>query len=187
MHIKQKYVLGNSGTKYRGLATVYLRLSIGIDFISAVADRFGWWGAPGTPNVAWGTFHNFLAYTAKLNPWFPAGLIPTIGWTSTAGEICFGLMLIIGYRTQLAAVLSGLLTLAFALGMISGLGIHAPLTYSVFAVSAGSFLLAGVGTYPLSLDNCRKTMRQADGPVIAGDSLEAVSSQRTVQHQRRPA
>ena len=63
-------------------------------------------------------------------------------------------MLIVGYRTRLAAVLSGLLTLAFASGMVFGVGIHAPLNYSVFVVSGGSFLLAGVRRYPLSLDNC---------------------------------
>src|SRR3954449_12002544 len=77
--------------------TVYLRLALGIGFLSAVADRFGWWGPPGTPNVAWGNFGNYLAYTVKLNPWFPRGRIPAIGWAATVCEVCFGLMLIIGY------------------------------------------------------------------------------------------
>ena len=138
-----------------GVVTLYIRLALGIGFLSAVADRFGWWGPPGTPNVAWGNFGNFLAYTAKLNPWFPRGWIPAIGWAATVGEICFGLMLIIGYRTRLAAALTGLLTLAFAVGMVAGIGIHAPLNYSVFVVSAGAFLLAEAGRYPLSLDSWR--------------------------------
>ena len=145
----------NQGARYMGLITVYLRIALGIGFLSAVADRLGLWGPPGTPNVAWGNFQNFLAYTAKLNPWFPASWIPTIGWIATACEVAFGLALIIGYRTRLAAVLSGLLTLAFAIGMIFGIGIHAPLNYSVFAVSAGAFLLAGAERYPWALDNLR--------------------------------
>jgi hypothetical protein len=37
-----------------------------------------------------------------------------------------------GFAILLAAVLSGLLTLAFAIGMVCGLGIHAPFNYSVF-------------------------------------------------------
>lgn len=153
--------------RYKGPITVYLRFAIGIGFLSAVADRFGWWGPPGTPNVTWGTFHNFLTYTAKLNPWLPGSWIPAIGWAATICEIYFGVMLIIGYRTRLAAVLSGLLALAFAIGMVLGLGIHPPLSYSVFAVSAGSFLLADAGRYPLSLDNWRETTRHpaAGGPV----------------------
>ena len=166
MHNRRDYHLA---TSYKGLITVYLRLAIGIGFLSAVADRLGWWGPPGTPNVSWGNLQNFLTYTAKLNPWFPGSWVPAIGWAATICEICFGVMLIIGYRTRLAAVLSGLLTLAFAVGMVCGVGIHPPLNYSVFAVSAGSFLLADVGRYPLSLDSWRETRRH---PVSPGPGQE---------------
>jgi len=58
----------NQGSRYMGLVTVYLRIALGIGSLSAVADRLGFWRPPGTPNVAWGNFHSFLAYTAKLNP-----------------------------------------------------------------------------------------------------------------------
>jgi len=138
-----------------GLITLYLRIAIGIGFLSAVADRIGWWGPPAAPQVSWGDFQHFLAYTAKLNPWFPRSWIPAIGVTATACEVCLGLMLIIGYRTRLAAVLSGLLALAFAIGMVCGIGVHAPLSYSVLPVSAGSLLLADARRYPASLDNWR--------------------------------
>lgn len=146
-------------TRYMGLITLYLRIALGIGFLSAVADRFGLWGPPGTPNVAWGNFHNFLTYAAKLNPWFPASWIPTVGWIATVCEIAFGMALIVGYRTRLAAGLSGLLTLAFAIGMVCGVGIHAPLDYSVFVVSAGAFLLAEAPRYALSVDSRRANLR----------------------------
>jgi putative oxidoreductase len=45
-----------------------------------------------------------------------------------------------------------LLTLFFALSMAVSFGIVAPLSYSVFAVSAGSFLLATIRHYPWSID-----------------------------------
>ena len=109
-------------------------------------------GPPGTPNVAWGNFGNYLAYTAKLNPWFPRGWIPAIGWAATVCEVCFGLMLIIGYRTRLAAILSGFLTLAFAIGMVSGSGLQAPLNYSVFTGAGGAFLLANCERFPFTVD-----------------------------------
>lgn len=153
----------NQGARYRGLITAYLRIALGIGFLSAVADRLGLWGPPGTPNVAWGNFHNFLAYTAKLNPWFPASWIPTLGWIATVCEFTFGLALIIGYRTRLAAVLSGLLTLVFAISMVCAVGIHAPLSYSVFAVSASSFLLAEAERYPGTLDDWIHDRRSSSG------------------------
>lgn len=159
MHIQKNEPSNDSATGHMSFITLYLRLALGAGFLSAVADRLGWWGSPGTPSVAWGNFHNFLSYTAKLNPWFPGDWIPTIGWTATVCEACFGVMLIVGYRTRAAAVLSGLLTLLFAIGMVCGVGIHPSLSYSVFVVSAGSFLLAREERYPLSLDNWRGTIR----------------------------
>jgi hypothetical protein len=36
----------------RGPATVFLRLALGVAFLSAVADRFGLWGPAGAKNVA---------------------------------------------------------------------------------------------------------------------------------------
>lgn len=134
------------------VASLYLRLALGAAFFLAVADRFGLWGLPGTPLVGWGNFHNFLSYAARINPWFPAAWIPTVGWLATACEIVLGAALILGFRTRVAAFLSGLLTLAFALGMAFGLGIKAPLDYSVFTASGASFLLAFGGPYPWSLD-----------------------------------
>ena len=50
-------------------SSVFLRFALGFTFLSAVADRFGFWGAFGEPHVAWGNFARFVAYTGKLN-WF---------------------------------------------------------------------------------------------------------------------
>lgn len=123
-------------------APVYLRLALGVTFLTAVGDRFGLLGPPGTPNVAWGNFENFLAYAAILNPYLPASWIPLVGWTATIAEVVLGLALIVGFRTRVAALSSGVLLLLFAFGMTVGLGIAAPLSYSVFTASAGAFLLA---------------------------------------------
>ena len=152
--VKSKYeAAGMKNSRWIGLATVYLRLALAAGFLSAVADRFGLWGPVGTPLVDWGNLQNFEAYVRRLNPWFPASWGSGIGWASTACEIVFGVALALGYHTRLASVLSGLLTLAFAIGMIFGIGGKAPLDYSVFAASAASFLLAGAVAYPFSIDS----------------------------------
>jgi len=145
----------NNRLGWKAAATVYLRLAIGIGYLSAVADRFGVWGPPGTHLVAWGNFHAFTGYTAQLNPWFPASWAFAVAWIATICETVFGIGLIVGLGTRLVAILSGLLALAFAVGMVFGSGIKAPLNYSVFVVSAGSFLLACSDDFPYSLDGLR--------------------------------
>jgi hypothetical protein len=37
----------------------YLRLALAPGFLTSVSDRFGLWGAPGRPNVAWRDFQRF--------------------------------------------------------------------------------------------------------------------------------
>jgi len=135
------------------LDTVYLRLALAAGFLTAVTDRLGLWGPHGTINVAWGDMHHFIAYAAKLNPWFPARIIPAVGWFVTLAESTLGVALLIGYRTRLAARLSGCLLFAFAVGMCAGTGLKSALNASVFAASAGSFLLARASNYPLSIDD----------------------------------
>ena len=119
-----------------------LRLALGTAFLSAVADRFGLWGAPGTAGVAWGDWNTFLAYVAILNWFAPESLIPVLGWAATIAEIVLALGLIIGWRLWWFALASGLLLSSFALTMAITLGVKVPLDYSVFTASAGAFLLA---------------------------------------------
>jgi putative oxidoreductase len=120
----------------------FLRLSLAIGFLSAVADRFGLWGPPGTAGVAWGSWAPFVAYVAKLN-WFAASaIVPMLAWVATVAEVGLALGLLLGWQLRWVALASGLLLLAFALTMTFALGIKAPLDYSVFAASAGAFFLA---------------------------------------------
>jgi hypothetical protein len=53
-----------------------------------------------------------------------------------------GILLIAGFKIRMASVLSGLLLLSFAIGMVTGLGIKTPFDYSVFSAAAAAFLLA---------------------------------------------
>lgn len=141
------------------MATAFLRFALGAGFLSAVADRLGFWGPPGTPLVAWGNFHNFLFYTAKLNPWCPTECLPLLGILVTIAEAGLGILLIAGFFTQLAGLLTGVLTLTFAIAMTVVLGVHAPLNYSVFVFSAASFILALQAPDRLSIDGFRELKR----------------------------
>jgi uncharacterized membrane protein YphA (DoxX/SURF4 family) len=147
-----------------GCSTVFLRLALGFSFLSAVADRFGFWGAYGQPNVAWGDFAHFVDYTGKLNWFLPTTLFTALALASTMAEILLGFALIMGLFTRIAALLSGVMLLIFSLAMTFALGIKAPLNLSVFSASAGAFLLAAYGKYPLSADAIRGTAQRPSLP-----------------------
>jgi uncharacterized membrane protein YphA (DoxX/SURF4 family) len=136
----------------KDVCIVFLRLALGSAFLSAVADRFGLWGPFGAPNVGWGDFSHFIIYTQKLTSMMPASSVPALAWIATILEIALGIALIVGWQTRRVAFLSGILLLMFALAMVYGLGIKAPLNYSVFSASAGAFLLACCDKYKLSVD-----------------------------------
>ena len=142
------------------LSSLFLRLALGMSFLSAVADRFGYWGAFGQRNVAWGDFARFTAYTARLNWFMPSVTIPVLAWASTCAETLLGLALILGAFTRIAALLSGLLLLLFAMCMTLALGLEAPLSLSVFSASAAAFLLATCSEYGCSIDSFRRTQQR---------------------------
>ena len=131
----------------------FARLALGCSFLSAVADRFGIWGAHGAAHVAWGDFGHFTKYTATLNWFLPRPMIPALAWLATGAEVGLGVALILGVFTRTAAFLSGLLLLLFALTMAAALGLKSPLDASVFSASAAAFLLATAERYPLSADS----------------------------------
>lgn len=148
-------------------STFFLRLAIAAGFLSAVADRFGGWGLPGEPGVAWGNWPAFVAYTGTLTGWLIAGPAATQGLAmlATGLEVGLGLLLLIGYQTRYAAFGSGLLLLSFALSMTISArpGVSASpkaaLDYSVFVGSAAAFLLSSATKYPISLDEWLRRSR----------------------------
>jgi uncharacterized membrane protein YphA (DoxX/SURF4 family) len=139
-------------SKSASYAALLLRIGLGVGFLSAVADRLGLWGAFGQPNVEWGTFSRFLEYTHVLNWYLPASIIPSLGVIATGAESLFGLLLVIGWHTRAAALLSGLLLLTFGTAMTLALGVKAPLNFAVLTGVGGASLLATCETFPFSVD-----------------------------------
>ena len=124
-------------SKWGSVSSVFLRFALGLSFLSAVADRFGLWGQFGQPNVSWGMFSRFVEYTGRLNPYLPQRMTFTLAVISTGAEILFGLLLLVGWHTRTAALLSGILLMAFGLAMALALGAKAPLDFSVFSAAGG--------------------------------------------------
>jgi uncharacterized membrane protein YphA (DoxX/SURF4 family) len=117
---------------------LYARIALGAAFLSAVADRFGLWGKYG----GWGNFASFTKYTAEVNSFLPAFVIPFLAWAATAAETSLGIGLIIGLWPRWVALGAALLLAMFGTAMAISFGMKSPLDYSVFSASAGALLLA---------------------------------------------
>lgn len=117
----------------------FLRISLSVGFLSAVADRFGLWNKEFS---AWGNWEAFAKYTNTLLPFLTYDLASIIGAIATFLEILFAILLLTNFKTVLVARCSGALLLAFAVSMVFALNTKAPLDYSVFTASAAAFALS---------------------------------------------
>jgi len=73
-----------------------LCLSLAAAFLSAVADRFGWWEPFG--QGSWGTMGAFADYAHQLVPFASGWLLTVIVWAATATEATLGVLLLTGWR-----------------------------------------------------------------------------------------
>jgi putative oxidoreductase len=119
-------------------AVRYARIALGAAFLSGIASRFGLWGK----GVGYGSFANFVRYTAEVNSFMPASTISFLAWAATVAELVLGVALILGVRLRWAALGSALLLLLFGTAMAISFGLKEPLDYSVFSASAAALLLA---------------------------------------------
>ncbi len=126
------------------IARVFLRLALGITFLVAISDRFGWLGPYGSKNVSWGDWTHFVQYVAVLNPFVPKSLIPGLAVLETVIELGLGIALLLGIYQRVVAWSSAALLMSFALTMSIALGITAPLSYSVFTAFGAALLLGAV-------------------------------------------
>jgi putative oxidoreductase len=126
------------GVTFERWAIFYARVALGAAFLSAVADRFGLWGKYG----GWGNFATFTQYTAQVNSFMPAFIIPFLARAATAAELTLGITLIIGIWPRWVAFSAATLLFLFGTAMAISFGPKSPLDYSVFSASAGALLLA---------------------------------------------
>lgn len=127
-------------------AIFLLRIALASGFLSAVASRLNLWGAQSS---GW---KKFVHYTSETNSFLPQSWDSVIAVLSTASELSIGILLLVGYQVKGTAKCASILTLLFAVAMSISFGIKEPLDYSVFAFSAGAFLLSTFSRYEWSLD-----------------------------------
>ena len=134
----------------RQIAKLFLRLTVAVSMLSAVADRFGLWAKE---LCMWGNMDKFIAYTQTLIPYIPANYVVYLAWTATVLEVLLPIRSLLGLKLRWTASLSGLMILTFALAMATSLGIKAAIDYSAFTASAAAFGILACGNGFWEMDN----------------------------------
>jgi uncharacterized membrane protein YphA (DoxX/SURF4 family) len=130
------------------IVRIALRLSLAAAFLSAVADRFGWWAPFG--QGSWGSMGAFADYTHQLLPFASGRLLTVIVWVATATEATLGVLLLTGWWPKLVGAATCLVLIVFGIAMAISLGMASPLSYSVFsaASAAAAYALLGATSQP---------------------------------------
>lgn len=134
-------------------AGLVLRIVLGITMLSAVADRFGVWGAPGSNGVSWGNWENFVLYTQTLISFASKSTAEILGAIATFFEILFSFLLFFGFKTRIATLGTSILMLLFAFAMAISVSVKAPFDYSVLTSAAAALLLSTIGKTVFAADN----------------------------------
>jgi hypothetical protein len=123
---------------------IALRLSLAAAFLSAVADRFGWWAPFG--QGSWGSMGAFAEYVHQLVPFASGRLLTVIVWAATATETTLAVLLLTGWRPRLVGTATCLVLIVFGTAMAVSLGLESPLSYSVFSAASAAAAYAILGT-----------------------------------------
>lgn len=123
---------------------IALRLSLAAAFLSAVADRFGWWAPFGQGD--WGSMGAFADYAHQLVPFACGRFLTVTVWGATATEASLGVLLLAGWRPKLVGAATCLVLIVFGIAMAVSLGMESPLSYSVFSAASAAAAYAILGT-----------------------------------------
>lgn len=135
--------------------------ALGLDFLGAVADRFGAFGGPGAPGVWWGSWPAFVANVTAMLHGVDGWLAQVFAAGATAAELVLGVALVVGWqRRWVGKAAAGLLT-AYLLLML-GTGELAEVARFALPVLVGGALL--VSATPRSATRQAEAGRSTAGP-----------------------
>jgi putative oxidoreductase len=128
-----------------------IRLFFAYEFGSAVADRLGWFGPPGS-GVSWGDFAHFVAYTHQVNAFLPLSFAFPLAVLATIAESTFIVTLLLGIGTRLACLGTAVLLFFFAAAMTASGMAQGQFYYAVFMLAAGAWYMSAIDPTWLSVD-----------------------------------
>jgi uncharacterized membrane protein YphA (DoxX/SURF4 family) len=117
---------------------------LGLDFLGAVADRFGLLGAPGAPGVSWGSWDAFVDYTASVMPFANRWMVDAAAVGATVAECAIGLLLVLGFQRRWVAKASAGLLFGYLVLMATSLGASEVADYALPIFIGGSLLVSSI-------------------------------------------
>ncbi|MBC5772438.1 DoxX family protein [Pontibacter sp. KCTC 32443] len=142
--------------KYLPYAVLLFRITLAVTLLAAVADKLGYWGEPGTPNIIWGNWDSYENYLQSVIPLLPKGITENLAVAVTTLEVVLALMLLFGFKVRWAAVGSGIYTLLLAIAALVFVGVKAPFNLNLFVTFGASVLLACCPIYKFTRHGIKK-------------------------------
>ena len=137
---------GKSSTQRRGIyfakgGIYFAKVSLAISYLSAVFDRFGFWGHFGETSVSWGSMTQFFKHVSILCPWAPENMIPVIGWVVTVLEAVIALSYIINANNKFINIANIFILILFIISMSFFQSIKMMINFNVIVCFALSLLI----------------------------------------------
>lgn len=115
---------------------------LALDFVGAVADRFGAFGPAGAPGVSWGDWASFTDYTAALLPTVLDPFAPLAAVLATGIEVGLAAGLLLGWQRRWVGKTAAGLLGVYLVTMASALGLAAVAAYAVPVLIGGALLVS---------------------------------------------
>ena len=122
-------------------AIYFAKVSLAISYLSAVFDRFGFWGHLGETGVSWGSMTNFFKHVSTLCPWAPESMIPVIGWVITVLEAIIAFCCIINLKNKIINTANIFILILFILSMSLFQSVKMMINFSVMVCCASALLI----------------------------------------------
>ena len=135
-----------SSTQRRGIffakgGIYFAKVSLAISYLSAVFDRFGFWGHFGETGVSWGSMTQFFKHVSTLCPWATENMIPVIGWVVTVLEALIALAYIINAKNKIINYANIFLLILFIISMSLFQSIKMMINFNVIVCFSTALLI----------------------------------------------
>jgi hypothetical protein len=134
--------LAGAGTRVLRAATTVTGVTLGLNLLGAVADRFGAFGPPGGPGVSWGSWPAFVDYTGLLLPGLPPAFVLLAAVGASAAETVLGVGLIAGVARRWVGKATAGLLVVYVVAMAWSLGLSSLAVYAVPVLVGGALLVS---------------------------------------------
>lgn len=130
---------GKSFPQRRGI--YFAKVGLAISYLSAVFDRFGFWGHLGETGVSWGSMTQFFKHVSTLCPWATENMIPVIGWVVTVLGAVIALSYIINVKNKLINISNIFLLILFIISMSLFQSIKIMINFNVIVCFSTALLI----------------------------------------------